>query len=164
MLMIKFIWSAVLLSFVLLLTVTIMLARLNWNDEVRGRVYSIVLGGTGALLLAILSALKPSSFQKAFVAPVPFNAAAGGPPLVVDSPNPRWGELAILAKPAISKAGQTVVTVTTPTTAPRPGDRARRIWSLGFRTKCSSRLRSGASHSPPVGPGHRLRRYSCRKR
>jgi hypothetical protein len=79
--MIKFIWSAVLLSFVLLLTVTIILARLNWNDEVRGRVYSIVLGGTGALLLVILSALKPSSFQKAFVAPVPFNDAAGGPPL-----------------------------------------------------------------------------------
>jgi hypothetical protein len=116
MLMIKFIWSAVLLSFVLLLTVTIVLARLNWNDEVRGRVYSIVLGGTGALLLAILSALKPSSFQKAFVAPVPFNDAAGGPPLVVGSSNPRWGELAILAKPAILKDGKTVVTVSTPTT------------------------------------------------
>jgi hypothetical protein len=114
--MIKFIWSAVLLSFVLLLTVTIILARLNWNDEVRGRVYSIVLGGTGALLLAILSALKPSSFQKAFVAPVPFNALAGGPPLVVDSPNPRWSELAMLAKPTISKDGQTVVTVSAPTT------------------------------------------------
>jgi hypothetical protein len=114
--MIKFIYSAVGLSFILLLSVTIILAKLNWNDEIRGRVYSIILGGTGALLLAILSALKPSSFQKAFVAPVPFNEAAGGPPLTGGGPNSRWDELAILARPAISKNGQTVITVSAPTT------------------------------------------------
>jgi hypothetical protein len=114
--MIRFIYTAVLLSFVLLLSVTIILARLNWNDEVRSRVYSIILGGTGALLLAILSALKPSSFQKAFVAPVPFNVAAGGPPLTGGGQNPRWDELAMLARPAISKNGQTVITVSPPTT------------------------------------------------
>src|SRR5258708_12302706 len=108
MLMIKFIWSAVLLSFVLLLTVTIVLARLNWNDEVRSRVYSIVLGGTGALLLAILSALKPSSFQRAFVAPVPFNDSAGGPPLTACVSNPLWHKLPILPHPPISKHTQPI--------------------------------------------------------
>src|SRR6266581_7308514 len=116
----KFIYSAAGLGCLLLLMVTAVLAKLNWNDEIRGRLFSIVLGGAAALLIAVLTTLKPSSFQKSFVTAVPFNDAAGGPPLTGGvTSNPRWDELAMLARPAIQQDGKTVISIA----APAPDER-----------------------------------------
>lgn len=111
----KLIYSAAILGCLLLLAVTAVLAKLNWNDEIRGRLFSVVLGGAAALLIAVLTTLKPTSFQKSFVTAVPFDDLAGGPPLTGGvTSNPRWDELAMLAKPAIQQDGKTVVTIATP--------------------------------------------------
>jgi hypothetical protein len=110
----KFIYIAAALSCFLLLSLAGILAKLNWNDEVRGRAFSIVLGGAAALLIAVLSTLKASQFQKSYVTAVPFNDVAGGPPLTGSTSGPRWDELAMLARPAVQKNGKTVVTISTP--------------------------------------------------
>lgn len=111
----KLIYTAAGLGCMLLLAVTAVLAKLNWNDEIRGRLFSIVLGGAAALLIAVLTTLKPSSFQKSFVTAVPFDDLAGGPPLTGGvTSNPRWDELAMLAKPAIQQSGKTVISIATP--------------------------------------------------
>lgn len=116
----KFIYSAAGLGCLLLLMVTAILAKLNWNDEIRGRLFSIVVGGLAALLIAVLTTLKPSSFQKAFVTAVPFNDATGGPPLTGGvTSNPRWDEIAVLARPVIQQDGKTVISIA----APAPDER-----------------------------------------
>jgi hypothetical protein len=111
----KFIYSAAGIGCLLLFLVTAILSKLNWNDEIRGRVFSVVLGGAATLLIAVLTTLKPSSFQKSFVTAVPFDDATSGPPWIEGViSNLRWDKIAILARPAIQKDGKTVVSIIPP--------------------------------------------------